>query len=328
MRKWICTIILFCYFITAMTVQTICADAESNAIGKAVYSDIDAYINNHLIPSYNINDCTAIIAEDLENYGFDVHYDEQQRCLSITYNDQKEVTANNTKEKHVIGSSAFSLYKSDIAVKINGKIINYYNRMDGEAAYNIGGKTMIFIDDLYEYGNVIWNEYERKIGFYYVPIWSIYPPITESKEQTENISSFHMELKKDKLGEIYAEGENIECLHFFNMNWLGNPKIEQYSWFRNGKVNFEFHILEKDFIKTKSLMQTLYNIITIDSEGNAIPNRISKANEHITIMINGEKFAISAVEFRPDYHSISYYFEIDKVIKSINDIQNITIECK
>lgn len=69
--------ILICCFTTAMTVQTICANVESNAIGKAVYSDIDAYINNHLIPSYNINDCTAIIAEDLNDYGFDVHYDEQ-----------------------------------------------------------------------------------------------------------------------------------------------------------------------------------------------------------------------------------------------------------
>ncbi len=56
-------------------------------------------------------------------------------------------------------------------------------------------------------------------------------PIAESKEQTENISSFYIELKKDKLGEVYAKGENIECLHSFNMNWLGNPKIEQHSWF-------------------------------------------------------------------------------------------------
>lgn len=325
MKKWIHMIILFCCFIIT---QTVYANAENSVIEKAVYSDIDAYINNHLIPSYNINDHTAIIAEDLEDYGFDVHYDEGQRCLSITYNDQKEVTANYIKENHTVGSVAFPLYKSDIAVKINGKTINYYHRMGGEAAYNIGGKTMILIDELREYGNVIWNEYEWKIGFYYVPKWDIYPSISKSKEQTENVSSFYIELKKDELGEIYAEGENIECFYLFNMNWLGNPKIEQYSWFRNGKVNFEFSILEKDFAKTKSLMQTLYNIITIDSEGNAILNSIPKANEHINVMINGEKASISAVEFRPYYHSVSFHFEIDKVIKSINDIQNMTIECK
>ena len=63
--------------------------------------------------------------------------------------------------------------------------------MDGEeAAYNIGGKTMIFIDDLYEYGNVIWNEYERKIGFYYVPIWSIYPLLLNQKNKQKIYLAF------------------------------------------------------------------------------------------------------------------------------------------
>ena len=61
-------IILFCVTITG---NVIFAAAMTK---KVIYSDITAYINGLPIPSYNLDDRTVVIAEDLEKYGFDLHY--------------------------------------------------------------------------------------------------------------------------------------------------------------------------------------------------------------------------------------------------------------
>ena len=59
------------------------AAAEENKIGDVVghtyYTDITAQIDGHPLPSYNIGGETAVVAEDLREYGFSVVWDGEAR---------------------------------------------------------------------------------------------------------------------------------------------------------------------------------------------------------------------------------------------------------
>lgn len=52
--------------------------------GKVMSIDIIAYINNTPLKSYNVQDKTFVIAEDLKRYGFDVTWNEKDRSLTVT----------------------------------------------------------------------------------------------------------------------------------------------------------------------------------------------------------------------------------------------------
>ena len=63
------------------------AAAEENKIGDVVghtyYTDITAQIDGHPLPSYNIGGETAVVAEDLREYGFSVVWDGEARTLTV-----------------------------------------------------------------------------------------------------------------------------------------------------------------------------------------------------------------------------------------------------
>lgn len=52
-------------------------------IGVTRYTDIIASINDYNIASFNFNDYTAVVAEDLENYGFLVNWVPEERAFYI-----------------------------------------------------------------------------------------------------------------------------------------------------------------------------------------------------------------------------------------------------
>lgn len=137
--------------------------AETSAkIGDIItctkYTDICAYINNYIIPSYNIEGYTGIVAEDLRNYGFDVIWNEDERTLSISRNSDittitKYITPTQT-EPSKLGKSAYAVLETDIKTYINGEQVKNYN---------IGGQTIIVFDTLKHFGGIEWDEVSRKI---------------------------------------------------------------------------------------------------------------------------------------------------------------------
>jgi len=135
--------------------NTVYAETE-----KVIYSDITAYINGLPIPSYNLDDRTVVIAKELENYGFDLNYVDEERCLYIEYNPEKEVTANYDpqKENKKIGSVAFTVQATDIYARIKGISTR-------GTSYSINGELLISINELKEQHScyVTWYEKERKI---------------------------------------------------------------------------------------------------------------------------------------------------------------------
>ena len=128
-----------------------------DTIGYALKTDIVATINGYDIPSYNINNQTYVIAEDLRFYGFSVNFDNSTRALGITrdYTQSwvgKAYSKPPVAEKQ-IGVPEFNLLYTDIATYLDG----YYT-----PSCNINGQTIIRFSDLKNYGQLTFNAETRE----------------------------------------------------------------------------------------------------------------------------------------------------------------------
>lgn len=133
--------------------------ANGDVINYAKYTDIKAYINHYLIESYNIDGYTAIVANDLMYFGFDVVWDQDTRSLSITRNPNvTNVTNYNNVPYEVhpdnIGKVSYPVLETDIKTYVNGVQVK---------SYNINGKTLIDFDALSVYGGFSWSQEFRVI---------------------------------------------------------------------------------------------------------------------------------------------------------------------
>lgn len=122
----------------------------------AVKSDIKAYIDYTPIKSYNVEGYTYVIAEELRNYGFDVVWSNEERSLRIIR--QELTTPIYTKELAEgypdTQGSFYRIYDTDIKTYLNGDVVN---------SYNIGGRTVVQIDELTKCGSFEWNADDRRV---------------------------------------------------------------------------------------------------------------------------------------------------------------------
>lgn len=123
-------------------------------VGTALNTDIVAYINHYAIPSYAVNGQSAIIAEDLRNFGFDVIWNQDSRSLHIYRNQDSEVNEMYFAKRGKVGSKYKDVLETDIRVYANGKQIS---------SYNIDGYTLIPMEELYVFGPVFWVPEERAL---------------------------------------------------------------------------------------------------------------------------------------------------------------------
>ncbi|WP_312061062.1 YHYH domain-containing protein [Anaerotignum sp.] len=114
-------------------------------------TNINAYINDALIPSVNYNSLTYIIAEDLQNYGFDVVWNGNDRTLKIQRNEEKPIKAISTSNS----SATYDILSTDIKTYIYDKNKQSYTLVD---SYNIDGKTIIKFTEI---GDSIWDSISR-----------------------------------------------------------------------------------------------------------------------------------------------------------------------
>ncbi|MBE7004294.1 MAG: hypothetical protein E7425_08440 [Ruminococcaceae bacterium] len=132
-------------------------------VDYALYTDIVATIDGHPIRSYNIAGYTAVVAEDLRDYGFWVIWDGAARTLSITRAmrngelETPETWPDYQPEPltHRIGERAKPVYETDIVTYAAG---------DFAEAFNINGETLVFVDSLSPFGSVVWHPEERVIS--------------------------------------------------------------------------------------------------------------------------------------------------------------------
>lgn len=130
----------------------------SSVIGHTLYTDIIATINGYSIESYNINGYTAVVAEDLRNYGFDVVWKQNERALYINRNDRDTVESTYiapTVSKSLVGRKAHPVLSTDIKTYINNDLVT---------SYNIDGRTIIYFDDLAIFGESTYDDSLRLLS--------------------------------------------------------------------------------------------------------------------------------------------------------------------
>lgn len=111
-----------------------------DVIGKIYSTDILAYVDGAPIESYNIGGKTVVSARTLRDYGFSVNWDEENRTVSINSNEVLGELPMPTISRGTVGRTVGNVYYTDITVQVNSL---YY--ID---SYNIGGETMIALEDL------------------------------------------------------------------------------------------------------------------------------------------------------------------------------------
>lgn len=155
MKKIITVFLLISIILTAFIPTTLAGSGD--IIGYARYTDISAYINHYPITSYNINDYTVVVAEELRNYGFDIAWDGNSRAISITRNSlATEIVPYSTVYKYssLAGKEYVPYLETDIKTYVNGNFVE---------SFNINGQTCIYIDSLAPYGEVAWVPEARAI---------------------------------------------------------------------------------------------------------------------------------------------------------------------
>ena len=182
--------------------------AGGKIINYSLYPEIVAKINGHVIRSYNIDGYTAVVAEDLRGYGFYAIWDPTERTLSVVRATNDDGSLQNPYKwpdydpgelTHPIGSRAFPIYATDIRTYVAGRQVN---------AFNIDGETLIWIDDLSPYGDVVWHEKERyselTLGD---PVEIALAPIIKSPEDwaSPSMPEGSCQLFDHRLGKLYVE---------------------------------------------------------------------------------------------------------------------------
>lgn len=131
---------------------------SGDIIGYTKYTDIAAYINNYAILSFNVNDKTYVVAEDLANFGFDVRWDGESRSLYIERDPQKKYIKQYSvpyeTEPSMVGKNAYPIIETDIKTYVTGIEVS---------SYNIDGKTIVDFGSLAAFGPIIWDGVNRTI---------------------------------------------------------------------------------------------------------------------------------------------------------------------
>ncbi len=153
LKSLICTAIIG-------TAALVSHSAYADVIGEVLSTDITAYIDEQPIESFNINDYTYVIAEDLRGYGFNVDWNGDERTLNINRNRSSDRNfmpmdkVNIKKSDVVMRKHAYDVYSTDIVTYLGGEKVN---------AYNVDGQTLIMIDELQKYGIFDYNDGTRSV---------------------------------------------------------------------------------------------------------------------------------------------------------------------
>ena len=167
MKKRIISIILLsALVISALNIITVAdtpdaPEASGTVLGHYYTSNIRAFLNYKPIKSYNIGGRTLISVEDFKEHGFTVYWSPDVRVLQAQPikpypADEGEKDFGAPEGPARSGRVAGNYYSTDIRTFVNNTFME---------SYNIGGRTLVFIEDLQYVGfNVYWNSANRTIA--------------------------------------------------------------------------------------------------------------------------------------------------------------------
>ena len=129
--------------------------ASASVVGSVLTTDIKAYVDHFLVPSYNIDGYTAVIVRDLENYGFTVLWDEQSKIVNFYKDFSKPYTPIvPTFTTLSVGTKIYDVLSTDIKVYYRGTEI---------PAYNIDGRTVVRLRDIALSTEPVFNANEKTV---------------------------------------------------------------------------------------------------------------------------------------------------------------------
>ena len=244
---------LIAVFLTLFSAYATTGYAKTgDVIGKALHTDIVAYINHYALPSYAVNGQSVIIAEDLVNFGFDVKWNNDTRSLTIKRNPTATIKGMSTVDKSYIPGTKFTdVLETDISVYANSHKLT---------AYALNGYTMVPIEELDMFGNVYWVESERAIKLW-VDGLKMLPTRQEVKIKTIDLVNMNMEtrsvLPKDYNAYIKAGWYTYDN---FVIAWT-NKLIEKDGYIKAAQY-LDQKMKEGGFTitdKHRNLQKTIYN---------------------------------------------------------------------
>lgn len=130
---------LFLVLAISMLFGTSAYAKVGDAIGNIYTTDIAADVDGMPIKSYNIGGKTAVVIEDLREYGFYVEWNAEKRSLTVKTEYSPLKVPGYTHIKMKPGKIAGKIYETDIYVTINGLAV---------PSFNIGGRTAVAIEDM------------------------------------------------------------------------------------------------------------------------------------------------------------------------------------
>lgn len=206
----------------------------SNIVGKTVYTDIIASINDYNVESYNINGYTCVVAEDLRNYGFDVEWKQEEFALYITRANTNAVQATYIAPKiseSRIGIKAHDLYRTDVKTYINGKQVT---------SYNINGKTIVHFDDLGVFGEINYNDTNRRLD---IDIDGLNYKISPPQKYDDQFSPSGLYFKTNSAGGIQvrwtAVNNTNKTINYYTTTYYMFNSVGDFAYDRWGKNSFK-----------------------------------------------------------------------------------------
>lgn len=309
-------IILSVLFIAALINRT--AYAQPAVCGEALYSDIRAYINGLPVQSYNIGGWTGVVAEDLRAYGFEVLWDGDSRSLYVADANRLPVTAGGVPEAAAMpaGSHAAYVYATDIKTYVAGWEC---------PAYNIGGQTVILIDSLQYYGDVVWDAEKREISYTYRAPWSIrFEQQTHAEHPNaydptfaDGITGFRGTFTKNADGGFDVDGENLGHLSQLCLDFTP----------RYGGLRFSFSLTATHLLNDPVLSSLCWDMSTVRYDGERLQDNADAANAHMKIYINGNAVPIKEVTQGKGNNHEDFYFVLDADFEQ-DEVTRLEVVCQ
>lgn len=175
-----------------------------DVIGSVLSTDIKAYVNGYEIPSMNIDGHTAVVVEDLRNYGFEVAWNPRKRTLVIRESPSRKIKPLSPLPEQTlpVGVKVKDVLYTDIHTYVGDQEIQ---------SFNIDGYTAIPVSELASLGRIDWDPDTRRVYF-----TSRNRKEGNTEPVQEDTDTFRINLASrisfqiDFLGnEMYLEGEKI-----------------------------------------------------------------------------------------------------------------------
>lgn len=283
------------------------AQAADRVVGTIYHTDIVAQIDGAQIPSYNIDGSTGVVAEDLADYGFDVHWDASARRLDIAPNGAAfTASCQPAPNTHRVGSVAGKVYATDIKTYLLGAEV---------PSYNIGGSTVILMDSLQTCGGVFWDASERTISLTTAQSWTakLYEPDCEA-DVSAPIASVSLTAVRNEDGTFTTTGENLDYLDDLTL-----------SYDRQNGLRFKVSLYQRTMSETGDLSRLLHAMKMVDYEGITYVETADEANLHMEVLVNGEAIPVTLVRHMVGNGHSDFIFTLDWYQ---SEVETFSITCK